>query len=442
MKKIVFLTISLFFSSLRLFALNLLDVNTKLSKTFDSFVDDNEGLTSFRSLNIATGGRIEALGSAFTGLCDDIGFFDYNPAASATQEYTQFSVSHNAWISDSAMETLSATRRNGRLGYGAQIKCFYMPFTEYNIFGDHVTGSYYTESSATFNIAYNFLSGYDFGGIAFGANARVSWRGMPDYTDNETDKIIKKSGLAQSGLGMMGDLGVLMRFKAPKFYSDRNPNLAVGLAVNNLGASITGFGESVKKDDPLPTRVSLGLSYKPLKHLLITSEFRQPLNISSLSDSGKFSFAVGLETYVTKYFAFQGGFLLQGGNPRISMGSEFSLKSVKMDVCYTLDLTSSANPVNHISLSAKINLSDRGRKQALIKADAAYFEGLSYYSEGKYDEAIVKWNEAIKIAASEPLCIRYEPALNAKKTTLAFNKNKRSLQSLQNLSEDSDEEDK
>ncbi len=441
MKKIFVTAILIFLSLARAFSLDLLTVNTKLAKAFDSFADDNEALTTFRSLNIATGGRIEALGSAFTGLCDDIAFFDYNPAASAIQEYTQVSVSHNAWISDSALETLSATRRSGKFGYGAQIKCFYLPFTEYNIFGDHLAGSYYTETSATFNAAYNFFSGYKFKGLTVGANARVSWRGMPDYTDNTTDKIIKKSGLEQSGLGIMGDVGILMRFNALKFYQDRNANLAIGLSANNLGASLTGFGSSVKKDDPLPTRIAVGLSYKPFKYLLLTAEFRQPINLQSISDSGKFSVGVGAETYITKYFAFQAGVLLQGGNPRISMGSEFKLKSVKMDVCYTLDLTSSANPVNHISLSAKVNIGDRGRKDALKKVDAAYLEGLSYYSEGNYEQAIIKWNEAIDLAKQEPLCIKYEPAVEAKNTAVAFNRQKSTLQSLQNLSEESFEEE-
>lgn len=426
--------IFLFFS--KLFALDLLEVNSKLADAFDSFIDENEGLTTFRSLNIPAGGRVEGLGTAFTGLCDDISFFDYNPAASAVLEYSQAYVSHNAWIADSAMETIAATRRNGKLGYGAQLKCFYVPFTEYNLFGDHLAGNYYTETSATFNIAYNFFSGYDFKGLTVGANARAAWRGMPDYTDNDSDKIIKKSGLEQSGLGIMGDVGILMRFNALKFYSDRNANLTVGISANNLGASFTGFSKSVKADDPLPSRIAAGISYKPIKHLLITTEFRQPLNLKKPSESGKFSFAVGAETYITKYFSFQGGFLLQGGNPRISMGSEFKLKAIRMDVSYTLDLTSSANPVNHISLSAKIDFGDRGRKEALNKVDAAYLEGLEYYSAGSYDEAIIKWNEAIKLAGQAPLYMKYEPAVAARKATVSFNKNKQALQSLQNLSDD------
>ena len=63
------------------------------------------------------------------------------------------------------METLCATSRNGNLGYGAQFKCFYVPFSEYNLYGDRVAGSYYTETSATINVSYNFLAGYDFKGL-------------------------------------------------------------------------------------------------------------------------------------------------------------------------------------------------------------------------------------------------------------------------------------
>ena len=68
------------------FCLDLSDVNTKLSDVFDSLSDNNAGSTIFRSLNIPAGGRTESLGTAVTGLCDDSGFFDYNPAGSSVIE--------------------------------------------------------------------------------------------------------------------------------------------------------------------------------------------------------------------------------------------------------------------------------------------------------------------------------------------------------------------
>ncbi len=122
--------------------------------------------------------------------------------------------------------------------------------------------------------------------------------------------------------------------------------------------------------------------------------------------------------------------MLQGANPRFSFGSEFDIKGIKMDVAYTLDLTSSANPVNHISLSAKIKLGDKGRKETLQKADEHYLEGLKLYANGYYEEAIEKWNEAILTAARSPLNIRYEPAIQARNAAINFNKQKAALENL------------
>src|SRR5574344_1411402 len=101
------------------YALDLTDVTTKLSETFSSLAGSNVGTTSFRSFLIPSGGRAESLGSAYTGLSDDISYIEYNPAASCIMEQSELALFHNAWIADSAMETLSGTFRIGNAGFGA-----------------------------------------------------------------------------------------------------------------------------------------------------------------------------------------------------------------------------------------------------------------------------------------------------------------------------------
>lgn len=435
MMKKIFLNV-LFFTILASgHAIDLTESAVSLANIFSSSIDGSEGRTSFRSMNIPAGGRTESLGTAFVAMTDDISFFDYNPAVSAVKSETEIALHHNAWIADSALETLALTRRNGNLGYGTQLKCFYVPFTEYNLYGDRVTGSYYSETSATFNLAYNFLAGYTFRGISAGANAKFAWRSIPDYTDNRNNSIIEGSGLKQSALGLMADLGFLVQFNALKFYQDRESNLKFGLALNNFGLALTGFGSSVKKDDDTPARISAGFSYKPFSRLLLTAEVRKPLILSDISASTKVSFCTGIEGKITSIFAFQAGFLLQGANPRISMGSEFEIKGIKMNVAYTFDLTSSANPINHISLSAKLKLGDRGRKAMLEAVDRLYLEGLKFYSNGYYDDAIQKWTQAINTAAQKPLSIRYEPAIKARNTAINFNIQKKSLEDMYSVSD-------
>lgn len=432
----------MFFFSLILIPLSsmdLTDAESSLADIFSSSIDSNEGRTVFRSMNIASGGRTEALGSAFVALCDDASFFDYNPAASSVLQESEIAVYHNAWISDSALETLALTRRNGKLGYGAQIKCFYVPFSEYNLYGERVAGNYYSETSATLNVSYNFMAGYTFKGLALGANGKIAWRSVPDYTDNQTDEIIQGSGLDQSALGLMADAGILLRFNALKFYQDREANLKIGLALNNFGLALTGFSSSITKDDDTPARISAGFSYAPFSRLRFTCEVRKPVLISDFSTQLKTSFALGSEIQLTKSFAFQCGFLLQGANPRFSMGSEADIKGIKMDIAYTLDLTSSANPVNHISLSAKIKFGDRGRAITMKKVDEYYIDGLKLYAEGYYNEAIMKWEEAIKTAERPPLSIRFEPAIQAKNAAINFNIQKTALENMYSVSMDENE---
>lgn len=381
------------------FALEYTDVYNDFAGSFMGLVDKNEGLTSFPSLNITSGGREESLGSAFTGLCDDICFFDYNPAASSVLKKSEMAFFHNSWISDSALETIAGTMRFGNLGLGAKIKCFYVPFTEYNIFGDRVASNYYSETTGVLNISYNFFSGYYFKGLAVGANVKAGWRSIPDYTDNETNAIIKDSGLSQSAFAIMGDIGFLLRFDVAKNFDSRDPNLKIGLSVLNAGVSYTGFksAKGVVLDSPLPTAISAGVSYRFIKPIAINAEFRQPLNLQDFSKSGLWSAGAGIDIYVTSFMEIMAGFRIKGGNPRISLGSEFIVSKLIMDVNYTFDLTSSINPVNHFSLSARLNLGDRGRAETQEIIDALYTEGLEYYSKGEYTEAIESWNKALAL---------------------------------------------
>lgn len=379
-------------------ALDMTDAFDGLAGSFMGLVDDNEGLTSFPSLNITSGGREESLGGAFTGLCDDICFFDYNPAASCLLDHGEVALFHNSWISDSKLETLAWADRFGDFGMGAKIKCFYVPFTEYNYFGERVSGSYYSETTAVMNASYNFMHGYYFRGLAAGFNIKAAWRSVPDYSDNENNSVIKKSGLSQSALGLMADLGLMLNFNAGKLFDSRESNLRIGLSLVNLGVSLTGFGPqgSFGLDDPLPSAVRLGLSYRLLKPLALTADFCQPFNLSDIAKSAKWSAGIGIDFSITKYLEFMAGFRLKGANPRISLGSEFTVKKVIFDVNYTFDLTSSMNPVNHFSLSARISLGDHGRKERQQKCDALYTQGLEEYSRGNYDSALACWKAALQ----------------------------------------------
>lgn len=400
--KIIYSILIFLIIQLNVYSLEYIDVYSKLTDSFSSFVDKNEGTTSFPSLNIPSGGREESLGSALTALADDLCFFEYNPAASSILKNTEFAFFHNAWISDSNLETIAGTWRKNDLGMGFKLKCFYVPFTEYNSFGQKVASNYYSETTGIFNISYNFFHGYYFKGLSVGANLKASWRSIPDYTDKSTNALIKHSGLSQSGLGFMVDVGMLLRFNFAKFFYDRNPNLNIGLSILNAGLAITGFksAQGIVFDDPLPTAISAGISYRFIKPAVITIDFRQPINLIDFSQTQKWSCGVGLGVNVTKNLEIMGGFRLKGGNPRISLGTQIDLNKFSIDFNYTFDLTSSINPVNHFSLGARINLGDRGRFSRELEAEGFYNQGLKYYANGQMDEAVIAWEKCLSLNPS------------------------------------------
>lgn len=422
-KAVIFAAAAMILSAGDARALDLASAGSAFSDAFGFGAGPDEGATAFRSLLVPSGGRAEAMGTACTALADDISFFDYNPAASSVLAETEAAAWHNSWIADSAVETLAATSRSGNLGYGAQLKCFYVPFSEYNLHGERVAGSYYSETSAALNVSYNFLAGYYFKGIAVGANFRAAWRDFPDYADNRTDEVISGSGLSQSALALMADVGALVRLNVLKRFQDREPNLCVGLSATSLGAALTGFGGSVGLDDPLPTRVSLGVSWRFARPVLVSAEVRREVALGT--GSGSWGACAGAEVSVTRFFSVDAGLLVQGGSPRLSMGGSAEISRIRVSACYTFDLASSANPVNHISLSARLRLGDRGRAKVREMVDMHYVAGLRLYAQGNLEEAVRQWDLALALDG------RFDPALEAKDAALRFERAKQDIMDMQ-----------
>lgn len=396
------------------FSLDFSNVDNALSDFFYSLQGQNEGTTSFHSLLIPLGGRSESLGGAYTGLADDISFFDYNPAASCILDQAEIAVFHSAWIADSAVETLACTTRIKNLGLGAKVSCFYIPFTEYDAFGNRVASNYYSETTASLNTSYIIHPGYTFKGLALGLNAKVAYRSIPDYTDNDTGAIIQGSGFSQSAVAFMLDGGMLFQFNLAKFYYSRNANFRIGFNASNFGVSLTNLGETPKLDDPLPSVFAIGFSYKPINPLTFTFEFKQPVNIFNFSEYLMWSCGLGVEVKITSFFSILSGFQLKGANPRFSLGGEFEIKTIRFNANYSLDLTSSFNPINRISLSAKIQLGDRGRGESRKKVDEFYNLGVSSFANKEYDKAIDYWKQALALDKY------FDPAINGIKIATKY----------------------
>lgn len=379
---------------------------SSISKAFDIFTNKHEGETSFRSLFILGGGRMEGLGGAFTALANDITFFEANPASSSSLKNTELAFLHNSWIADSRIETLSFSMRSGNLGYGASLRCFYIPFTEYDSFGEKASSGYYSETFSSFNISYNFLAGYKFKGLALGSNIKFGILSMPPYSGQENETLGKKErrekALKQQGYAFLGDFGLQIRADVFKRFNSREPNFYFGLALKNIGVPIKG--------DIPPSAISAGFAYRPVKIFLFAVDVTQPINVKNIKASEKAFGSAGMMFTITKYFNLLTGFGIKGGNPRFSLGGEVNLANIQINANYLLDLSSQTTALNHISLGAKISIGDRGREKEADKLEHIFLEGLKLYQQQKYNEAILVWKTILQ---KNPY---FEPALNAIRT--------------------------
>ena len=387
-------------------------------------MDNNAGLTAFPVLRIPMGGRAEGMGTAYAAVADDLTFIEWNPAGSSMLKVTELGFYHNNWIADTKVESIVFASRLENLGYGAGIKWLYLPFSEYNMFGDRVSKGYYSEGVASLNVSYNFLAGYYFAGISFGANVKAAFRFMPDYTtandrgDNE-GTLISGSGLSQSAVMAMADLGVLTRFNLLKMYTAREKNTSLALVARNLGPP--------SKGEPLPTSVTAALAYKPIRPLTVAFDFTLPINMQDYDLSEKPSWAAGFNIDMTDFLSMRAGFLGRYGGYRITVGSAVDLGKIALDLNYSLDLLTQFTPLNRISLGARLSLGDQGRQERSDKIDALYLSGLDAYNMGNIEKARSDWEEALSLNP------RFDPAkegLTLIQDSRSLNERVRSMQSL------------
>ncbi len=342
-------------------------------------VDPNAGTTTMRSLLIPMGGLDEGMGTAYSAVCSDASYFESNPAASSLLDSTELSVFHNNWIADTKIEGAVYTIRTGGFGFGVAGKWLYLPFTAYDQFGDQQGSGYYSEAMAGFNVSYNFLPGYYFSGIAVGATGKVAYRSVPAVANGAT--------AGNSAFGAMVDTGLLTRFDFGKFDHWRGKNLSFGFALKNFGPPVLG--------DPLPTTASFGFGYSPLHPLTLSFDVSKPINLVDPSLSENISVAGGFLVEVTSFFTMQGGLLLKGGNPRLTIGSSVDFELLRITINYTLDLTTQMTPLNRVSIQASFLLGDMGRAALAKKVDTLYLDGLQAYANGDNLKAEEDWKEAL-----------------------------------------------
>ena len=370
------MAVLLMFISFTVNGLDISEVYSEAEELSDIFADPNTGLTVFPTLLVPTGGKYEGMGTAYTAVALDSGYLEANPSASAVLDYSELSFLHNNWIADSNLEGVVYTMRFDDLGIGFGGKFLYVPFTSYSDFGERLGAGYYSETVATANISYNFFSSYYFYGLAVGANIKVAYRNVPATTIPD-----------QSALAGIVDIGALTRLNFLKFFSSRSKNFSVGVVLKNLGPLV--------QQEPLPTVLTVGLAYSPVRPLIIAYDLNIPIGYGQGAE--QINMAGGLDVTVTDFFSIQSGFNYRGANPRFTLGGTVNLKKVSFVANYTLDLSSQVGNLDRFSVEAKINLGDDGRMALRNKVDEYYLEGVEEFANGNLNRAITAFEKALEL---------------------------------------------
>lgn len=402
-----FLLISLVFSP-ALYSTDLADFYSAFSSlsSLPFFSDKNTGLTVFPTLLVPMGGLYEGMGTAYTAVSSDSGFIESNPAGSALLDYTELTLNHNNWIADTNIEGVVYTTRFNNLGIGIGGKFLYVPFIEYNRWGEEEESGYYSETIATMNLSYNFFSSYYFYGISLGTNIKAAYRHIPEPIAPN-----------QSVATVMADFGIISRFNFLKFYAARERNFSMGAVVKNLGPTVLG--------ESLPAIATGGISYSPIRPILVSFDYNYPFSLSlPSSDWEKWNISAGINAIVTDFFSIHAGFSHRGSNPKFTIGSGLILEKINLNINYTLDMTTQLTAVDKFSIEASLPLGDNGRQTDSRKVDEYYIAGLESYAKGDLIKAIEYWKAALEI---DP---QYQPAsenMLVAKTAITLQKNMEAL---------------
>ncbi len=369
--------IVLIFLSASFFIYSQSDYETNFLQGYLSFenfflnISGDYGTTFFPFLGMGYGGRENGLSHAFTGVADDIGTLESNPAGTASLSQTELFLSHVKLMGDVNYNTLAYTMRFNDLAFGVGARVLYMPFVHFDQFGDNVGSGIITNSVITANISYNFLRSYDFFGLSAGANVKLYIYGVPDTIAKNQTKV-----------NVAFDMGLLTRFNFLKAYSNPEKNLGIGLAVLNLGPFTDG--------EPPPTTISLGLSYKPIYQLLFSTDFNYLIDYSSYTYKN-WSVDVGIEWKFTKFSSLLGGVTIKS-SPSFSLGVNIEFEDFKITAVYSPDFLD----VSKFSVSASLKLGDMGRGKKELQVKKMFSNALRLMDQGNYDLAIDALKDIIK----------------------------------------------
>ena len=265
-------------------------------------------------LTINPGARSNAMGEAQIGVANDVYATYYNPAGLTNLSTKEFSFMHTSYlpnlVDDMSYDFLT----------------FAMPFREGESIGGHFT---YLNLGDQISTDTNGNEIGSFSSYMYALNVSYarqidessSWGVNGKYFYQELAVI---NSLDASSGSFAVDLGYF------KHNAMDNPNLKLGAVLTNVGPGVS-FGDG--EEDPLPTRLGLGLSLLTLEgQATVAFDFNYELNDQTVVTN------LGAEFYLVEDFALRAGFLSDpsGDLNYTTLGLGADLGAIAFDVSYVI----------------------------------------------------------------------------------------------------------
>jgi len=335
-------------------------------------------------LNFGTGARSQAMGSAFTGLCDDASAIYWNPAGLSRLPRNQLTFFEAPLWEDTNYFFLAyghPTKKLGTFGIGL-INLTSNKF-EYR-------KSITAEPEGTFNMqqmAFLFAYGRKFLPVlSSGLGFKIVRKRMPVQDEN----------FSGSGFGM--DLGLLYHpqdIKGEGFFWEQLRRLSFGVNLQNLvppKVQMKADGVSSSKET-YGLNLKMGTSYS-VRNLVPRWMDRLTINIDLDKPYLRgIKFAGGAEYWFRNSVAFRLGY----GKSNINFGLGFLYRWLQVDYGFSPhDLGLS----HKFSITLKfgrqvIEIEEYTRYRARLRSEEYYKLGLDYYRAGKLADALAEWDKAL-----------------------------------------------
>lgn len=314
-------------------------------------------------LKMIYGSRALSMGGAYVSLSDDIFYIDSNPGGGDHRSVLRISALHQEWIADTNYESLRIGTGFGNSFYiGLGFTYLYLPFVHYDIFGNSGASETVSQALGILNAGYHFRRI----NLSVGANAKLYYYHVPDSLVAD-----------QSYMLTAFDAGILKKTNLLKSYVGPEPSLNFGLAVRNIG-----FSDEVEN---LPMEVHAGMSYRPARRLLISTQVAVPVYEPIYG-------GVGVEYDFAKKIYINAGAQIKE-NPMFGVGFGYRKKDLRVNVSYTPSLAF----YNMMSITVSYAFGEYRRQMQMEKVERLLQQAFDYFNQEMYEQSLSVLQEVLEI---------------------------------------------